>query len=435
LIRRILLACMVLTALSLTTPVVSAQATGSGSFAPTGSLGIGRDGPVGVSLPDGRVLIGGGLVAAPFQSQPSASTEIFDPATNAFGPGPSLNVPRAYAAAAPLRDGRILIVGGFDFPSALGSTEILDPRTGISTQGPELNTPRGWPIAAPLPDGRVVVAGGTNAGTSLSSAEVYDPQANDFSPVGSMSLPRVAAAASALPDGRVLVIGGYGASSGDSRSTTELFVPGPDQFDPGPELPQSVIRATAAPLPDGRVLLAGGFWGGGGDSGVFPPGPGPLSSSGIGSLNIQCRLGGGSAGQASAPLPDGRVLVAGGAYGGRCSGVLIAEAKIFAATNSFKTRRKGMKLLVKVAASGTASVAGSAFKVRRSAAQTAKKRFAVRPRSAFGGPGTIKLPLAVAKKVRKLAKSGRLRLKLRLVFTPQGGLPAERVLKLRAKGR
>jgi WD40 repeat protein len=72
--------------------------------------------------------------------------------------------------------------------------------------------------------------------------------------------------------------------------------------------------AAAAPLPDGRVLVAGGYYDDAlGDhylasAEVFNPGTGTFSSAGLGAMGTARR------GAVAAVLPDGRVLVAGGSY-------------------------------------------------------------------------------------------------------------------------
>src|SRR3954454_4584676 len=72
-------------------------------------------------------------------------------------------------------------------------------------------------------------------------------------------------------------------------------------------------QVAAAPLADGRVLIAGGMDANSAthrhplDSAeVFNPATGGFSTTGVGSMSIP------RAGAAAAPLPDGRVLIAGG---------------------------------------------------------------------------------------------------------------------------
>ena len=74
-------------------------------------------------------------------------------------------------------------------------------------------------------------------------------------------------------------------------------------------------------------------------------------------------------GAVAAPLPDGRVLVA----GGQDAASYLQSAEIFAATNTFSFFVKGRKLIVSVQASGKVSVSDAASPLsagprRRSAA-------------------------------------------------------------------
>jgi hypothetical protein len=238
-------------------------------------------------------LVAGGLPAPPgYGSVVLQSAEVFGPATNSFssaGIG-SMSVPRAFAAAAPLPDGRVLVAGGFDYGvGVLSSAEVFDPATNsFSSAGiGSMSVPRSGAVAAPLPDGRVLVAGGRYQTTEdtlyprdLSSAEVFDPATNSFSSagIGSMSTQRAFAAAAPLPDGQVLVAGGGVAHPGRIFSSAEVFDPATNSFSSAGIGSMSVPRdgAAAAPLPDGRVLVAGGS----GDSsaeifalGSAPPAP------------------------------------------------------------------------------------------------------------------------------------------------------------------
>src|SRR5438270_5545604 len=62
-----------------------------------------------------------------------------------------------------------------------------------------------------LRDGRVLVAGGFNGAApnvEFKSAEIYDPAANRWTPAAAMHEVRAAAVSIRLPGGRVMVIGG-----------------------------------------------------------------------------------------------------------------------------------------------------------------------------------------------------------------------------------
>ena len=81
-------------------------------------------------LPDGRVLAAGGVHPTNIHYGVYSTTEIFDPVTNSWSPGPELSEPRAYHSATLLPDGRVLLVGGFvheDGGYSLTSMEFVTP--------------------------------------------------------------------------------------------------------------------------------------------------------------------------------------------------------------------------------------------------------------------------------------------------------------------
>ncbi|NOK10079.1 hypothetical protein [Corallococcus exercitus] len=86
---------------------------------------------------------------------------------------------------------------------------------------------------------------------------------NQVSDPSSCSLPveaRAAHTATTLPDGRVLITGGYRPEANGTRpvsATTEIFDPAHGTFIPGPDVGARAFH-TASLLPDGRVLLTGG---------------------------------------------------------------------------------------------------------------------------------------------------------------------------------
>jgi N-acetylneuraminic acid mutarotase len=116
-------------------------------------------------LPDGRVLMSGGLGET--SSPGPERAEVFDPATGTFGPAGDLHAGRSLHSAVLLTDGRVLVVGGVANPgdrAAVTLTELFDPATNAWTSGPTLQT--AWPgaTATLLGNGKVLVFGGENAG-------------------------------------------------------------------------------------------------------------------------------------------------------------------------------------------------------------------------------------------------------------------------------
>ena len=83
-------------------------------------------------LPDGRVLAAGGEDPMSSEYILYSTTEIYDPRTNLWSPGPNLSAPRASHSATLLPDGNVLLVGGIglagDERYPLFSAESVEPR-------------------------------------------------------------------------------------------------------------------------------------------------------------------------------------------------------------------------------------------------------------------------------------------------------------------
>jgi hypothetical protein len=404
------------------------SATTTIGFTPTGSMTIARDGATAGPLADGKVLVVGG------GTSPS-SAEIFDPATNIFssaGIGATTS-PRVGAAAAPLPDGRVLIAGGG--PPA--SAEVFNPATKtFSAVGP-MTMERLDPAAAPLPDGRVLVVGGSNGVTYTNTAEIFDPKTNSFSSagVGNMTDGRYAPIAAPLPDGRVLVAGGNSVSAPAYLKTAEVFNPASKTFSSAGIGSMSTGRfaAGAAPLPDGRVLVAGGLVPGSGavaSAEVFNPSTNTFSSAGIGSMTIPREAFG------MAPTGDGRVLAAGGDNSATPN---IQSAEVFAVPNTFTTKVKGKKLIVTVSTPGTVQVQAAAGKAKSAAAIAAKKhkkKLPLKASTASGGPGRIVVKLKLANTAKATFKrTGKVEVRAAVTFTPAAGFARTKTLKLKLKSK
>jgi Collagen triple helix repeat (20 copies)/Kelch motif len=293
-------------------PAGAAAAIGGSFVALPASLTFAQAGAVAAPLPDGDVLIAGGLNG----SGELSSADVFDPVTGTFTALPqSMTTPRLGAAAAPLPGGDVLIVGGSDGSNMLSSAELFDPVTGTFTGLPSsMTTARGAAVAAPLPDGDVLIAGGFGTSAIQSSAEVFDPMTGTFTALpNSMTTPRWGAVAAPLPNGDVLIAGGYNSFADSALSSAEVFDPSTGRFTALPH-PMTTARygAVAAPLPDGEVLIAGGYNASGpngtstvSSAEVFDPSTGMFTALPVsGGFPIPNAV--------AAPLPDGDVLIAGG---------------------------------------------------------------------------------------------------------------------------
>ena len=158
--------------------------------------------------PDGRVFIAGPARLTQFLDTSGTGAWMSVGNMN-FGPN------RTYGAAVLYDEGKILIVGGGDPPTA--TAEVID----LKAPSPK------WRMVAPmsvarrqlnatvLPDGKVLVTGGSsgsgfdNHATPVFQSEVWDPATETWTTLASASVYRgYHSTALLLPDGRVLVAGG-----------------------------------------------------------------------------------------------------------------------------------------------------------------------------------------------------------------------------------
>jgi hypothetical protein len=228
-----------------------------GAFTATDSMRLNRVEHTATLLPDGRVLIAGGLASRTFDGPgPVASTEIYDPTTGDFMAGPAMSTPRTGQGAVLLPDAKVLVVGGADNSGPLASAEIYDPASNRFSITTSMHTPRIARTAVVLKDGRVLVTGGGNG----RSAEVYEPNAATWSVVGDMTTVREKFAATPLPDGRVLITGGAPDSKWHPMRSAEVFDPRTNKFTAIADMEAARFKlpGATANLPNGNVLVAGG---------------------------------------------------------------------------------------------------------------------------------------------------------------------------------
>lgn len=265
----------------------------------------------------------------------------------------SLSPSRCCSAAVTLTDGEVIVFGGIAF-ARNGTGESMrrlvtefDPVTGKWLNLKTMTSFRAFPTATRLKDGRILIAGGygclvpplgqtsspcrpTDSWEPLASAELYDPTTGNWTPLTGgldntgMRSGHAGHTATLLPDGTVLIVGGYHSrartAASDWGTDVELFDPKrPDgqQFlalAPIADSGCSNRRAnhTATLLQNGSVLIAGGGTAGNACPTYLTYQSGDRGLQTLAAPNGPRAVIAGRVSHTATLLDDGRVLFAGG---------------------------------------------------------------------------------------------------------------------------
>ena len=134
-----------------------------------GRLQKARDKHAATLLANGQVLVVGGADKNGWRGQ-MKSSEFFDPITGTFRAGPMMTSERfkLHASVVVLPGGRVAVAGGSN------TIEVYDPKRGDFTQATgALDEPRYFSSATTLRDGSVLVAGGYAKGTIASTEHAW----------------------------------------------------------------------------------------------------------------------------------------------------------------------------------------------------------------------------------------------------------------------
>ncbi len=233
-----------------------------------------------------------GALAGPWAQKPMAKVRGEDP------------------GVAVMQDGRVLVAGGTTVPdstaNALDTAEVYTRETDkVTAVANSMGTARWQNTAVTLLDGRVLVVGGAclldlsncKAGSNPAAADLFDPMTNSFAPTKNpMNVGRSYTRAVLLVDGKVLI-------SSANDDSLEIFDPVTETFEKITHSPRHVFGFMVR-LRDGRVMLGGGD-GGTKNVELFDPDTKTFAPTGA--------LVQGRSKLTAHTLPDGRVLVIGGA--------------------------------------------------------------------------------------------------------------------------
>jgi hypothetical protein len=180
------------------------------AFTFSGAISSSRPESMAAALGDGGAIIGG----------PDATTEVWDPTTSVWSAGPDLTEGRKGGAAVQLKDGRALFAAGF----YTGASETYDPVTKTMKATVTGTNVHYGPAMIVIPDGRVLVAGGIdNAGYPSPGMEIFDPKTDTWLPAASMKKARKGFSFGLLPSGEVMALGGIDATAEIWSPTTQLW--------------------------------------------------------------------------------------------------------------------------------------------------------------------------------------------------------------------
>lgn len=275
----------------------------TGKFQLTGEMSIGRVGQVAVLLRSGKVLIAGGWISSHGTTD---SAELYDPVTGKFTVIAKMTTRRARPSATLLNDGNVLLAGGDDHDSpdgAIASAEIFRADTLRFQPTGSFHRPCQGQTATLLNDGKVLMAGGGNRGL-IATAELYDPKTGTFAETGSLNIPRHKHTAGLLPDGRVLIAGGSDERDWNgTMNSAEIYDPRTGKFTTTSPLNDSRFKLPdeAVQLSSGRLLIAGGSK----EAEVFDPASGKFMVVRGEMTDVRHFM-------SETKLKDGSVLLAGG---------------------------------------------------------------------------------------------------------------------------
>lgn len=270
-------------------------------------------------LPSGDVLVAGGTSGLDSGST-LATSELYNPVTNAWTPVGSMLTQRSNHAAVLLPTGKVLVAGSL-YGGQTGKAELFNPATNSWSAAAAPSFDRASPNLVVLDTGKALLFG------DGPSSQLYNPSTNSWSTGGNQPVAVFNQTASLLSTGKVLAVGGED-SNALSVATTALYDPATNTWVAGPSLRVPRAYHTQTTMPSGKVIVLGGY------DATTISNYSVLTSAeeydpATNSWSTIANLGAARSGHTATLLSNGRILVAGGDVNGSPSaelyGVAIAD--------------------------------------------------------------------------------------------------------------
>lgn len=285
----------------------------NGRFVLLGETIYPRENSSAVLLNDGQVLITGG-VSGEKNLEITKSAEVFNPKIRKFNKTGNLNIGRYGHSSILLKDGRVLIVGGYvrtytkygkyiGYDDATKTAEIYDTQVGKFTAMESFNKYSMANLIL-LDDGKVLI----HPGSTSNKMEIFDPKINQFKETTSCLTERCPENAIKLNDGTILLTSGI--SDFHSKGyTPQIFNPitGTIKYIDKMHIPREWSTETS--FKNGEVIIIGG------SNNYTEVANAEIYDPTIGKFRLAGKLNKPRYWHSSILLTDGKILVVGGESG------------------------------------------------------------------------------------------------------------------------
>lgn len=190
-------------------PTAEIYDTTTNTWTPIAPMSSGRYFAATATLADGRILFAGGYS---FDANSASNAETYSEATGTWSAASAMTHAGAQTATL-MKDGKVFVLGGTS-PGDSATSDIYDPATNSWQSGPgsfsarTTAIPYGGLTVSLLKDGRLLIVGQDGA-SNAAVTKFYDPTAKAYTQAPASLFVHAGHTATNLADGRVLVAGGY----------------------------------------------------------------------------------------------------------------------------------------------------------------------------------------------------------------------------------